>query len=187
MPAPWRKPSITSAISRPASKSQEARRRRTDRHPWQQRVLRGGSRAGQRRETRRQFGHDPRALGVADRDPAPDFIERTAAADAQAQAPDARHRRECKGVSILLALAMPCLGWNQRGSIRCAPWKTKRYAPPPANSALLARLVPSSIADDTSACGWIGGAGVGHRRQRRHHPLRREGDDHLRCRCAASI
>src|SRR5580693_5684956 len=47
---------------------------------------------------------------------------------------------------------------ESRGTINSYWLAAKRYAPPLANSALLARLVPSSIADDTSACGCSGGA-----------------------------
>src|ERR1700683_2728413 len=42
---------------------------------------------------------------------------------------------------------------ESRGTINSNWLAAKRYAPPLANSALLARLVPSSIADDTSDCG----------------------------------
>src|SRR5580704_17319622 len=46
---------------------------------------------------------------------------------------------------------------ESRGTIDSNWLAAKRY-PPEANSTRLARLVPSSTGDDTSACGWIGGA-----------------------------
>src|SRR6202451_3950057 len=46
---------------------------------------------------------------------------------------------------------------DSRGTINSKLVAAKRY-PPEANSARLARMGPSSTADDISACGWIGGA-----------------------------
>src|SRR5258708_2343260 len=46
---------------------------------------------------------------------------------------------------------------DSRGTINSNWLAAKRY-PPEANRARLARLVPSSTADDISACGWISGA-----------------------------
>src|SRR5580704_9071084 len=46
---------------------------------------------------------------------------------------------------------------ESRGTIDSNWLAAKRY-PPEANSARLARPVPSSTGDDMSACGWIGGA-----------------------------
>src|SRR3984957_10832003 len=48
--------------------------------------LRARSRVGERGEARRQLRHDPRAFGRREIAPAPDLIERAAAADAEAQA-----------------------------------------------------------------------------------------------------
>src|SRR5580704_10248891 len=150
---------MRTAIRRPIRSSSRRRlRTATDLLPRGRRgFLRAGSGAGQRREARRQLRHDPRALGRREIAPAGDLVERAAAADAEVWARmhhtdliarcldtgfGARHTRSRR---------------ESRGTINSNLLGAKRY-PPLAASALRARLVPSSKADDMSACGWIGGA-----------------------------